>query len=67
MPKITLEYNLPEENEEYRIATNAGKNFSLLIEIEEYARRLRKYDERDKLPKDEVVTTLNQILSDFER
>jgi hypothetical protein len=66
MPKITLEYNLPEENEEYRIAVDALSNYSLLVELSQYVRRLRKYDEREMVPKDEVITTLQQLLSRFE-
>lgn len=65
--KATFEFTLPEEREEYAIAAAASKNYCLLIDIEEYARKLRKYDDREMVPKDEIVDALYQLLTDFER
>ena len=67
MPKATLTFNLPEETEEYTIAMNGLKNYCMLVDLDEYIRKLNKYDERDILPKEEVIDALRTILSDFER
>jgi hypothetical protein len=42
MPKAILEFNLPEENEEYRLATQASKNYCALWDIQAELRNFRK-------------------------
>lgn len=65
MPILTLKYKLPEERSEANLAQAAGKLHSVCWEISNYARTLRKYDERDNVPKEEIVDKLNELLSDF--
>jgi len=66
MAKLILEFNLPEEREEAEMTQKAGAYHSMLWEIAQYARKLRKYDERDSLPKEEVVDKLHELLADFD-
>lgn len=66
MPKVILEYNLPEEQENYETAMNGGHNYSLLWDISMYARSLRKYEEREMLPREEVLEKLHELLEGFE-
>lgn len=43
--KATLEFNLPEENEEFETASNAWKYKSVLWEMDNYLRNKLKYEE----------------------
>jgi len=45
MSKVTLEFNLPEEEEEYRITTDALAMHSAILDFLEYIRSKRKYAE----------------------
>jgi hypothetical protein len=65
MPKLILSYKLPEEREEAELAQSAGELYSMLWDIAQYARTLRKYDERVNIPKEEVEQKLSELLSDF--
>jgi hypothetical protein len=66
MPKAILEYNLPEESSEYELAMNAGKYHSMLYEIYNYARGLRKYDPRETVPTEEVAEKLYELIAGFD-
>ena len=61
--KALLEFNLPEEREDFQLTQKAGAMASALEELYQYKRSLCKYDERDSLPKDEVVGKLEEILN----
>lgn len=51
--KATLEFNLPEEQEEHRIALNGGLYRSCIEEVREIMRRYRKHaDFRDVFAED---------------
>ena len=45
MPKVTLEYQLPEEQSEWDLAKNADKYYSALWEVYSWLRNERKYVE----------------------
>ena len=45
MPKATLEFNLPEETEEFRTAVDAQAMHSAIWDLLEYIRAKRKYAE----------------------
>lgn len=66
MPKVTLEYNLPEDREEYEMAMNGSHNYSILFELQNYLRVLRKYDDRETVPKQEILDKLYELLTDFQ-
>lgn len=63
MPIATLKFKLPDEREEFEMTQKAGSYYSALWDICNYARSLRKYDDRESLPKDEVVAKLNELLA----
>lgn len=44
MPKAVLEFNLPEEQDEFILAKNGGKYYSLLCDISNIIRGHNKYD-----------------------
>jgi hypothetical protein len=46
--KATIEFNLPEENEEFNIAVNAVKYYATLHDMDEFLRCKLKYGELTK-------------------
>lgn len=44
MPKAILEFNLPEEREEYEDAINGAKHSLIASELDEYLRQQLKYN-----------------------
>ncbi len=44
MPKVTIEFNLPEEREEFELANKAGAYMAAIADIQEMLRKIRKYD-----------------------
>ena len=61
--KAILEFNLPEEQEEFQLATNAVKWMSFAHQFEQYLRAEWKYNE-DKYNEDQYKT-LEQIREKF--
>jgi hypothetical protein len=47
MPKVTVEYDLPEEQSEFNDFNNAGKYYSVLWDIDQYMRDKVKYASDD--------------------
>ena len=45
MPKAILEFNLPEESEEFQIASHAGEYRYILSQMDNYLRSRIKYEE----------------------
>ena len=43
MPKATLEFNLPEEQDEFDLANNARKYHSVIWDLDQYLRNCVKY------------------------
>ena len=45
MPKATITYDLdlPEDHEEFELANNAGKYYSVLWDLDQYLRNKTKY------------------------
>lgn len=66
MPKATLVFNLPEENEEHKLALNAGRMYSCLWELDQFLRNKVKY-ESDSLSDAEIgaYKEYRKILHDF--
>ncbi len=65
MPKAILEFNLPEEREDFEIHNNAGSYYSAIFEIRVYIRNLNKYDDRDIIPKEELTEKLLDLMQDL--
>ena len=56
MPKVTIEYNLPDEQDAFEEANNAGKYYSVLWDIDQYLRNKTKYaDEHAPAPFTEAM------------
>jgi hypothetical protein len=64
MPKVTMTFNLPEEKVELLIAQQGIDYYCALDELQRYRRQLYKYDERENVPKDEIIAKLDEILYD---
>ena len=43
MSKVTIEYTLPEEQEEFETANNASKYYSVIWDLDQYLRNFVKY------------------------
>jgi hypothetical protein len=47
MPKATITYDLPEEQDDFDFANNGGKFYSVLWELDQYLRNKVKYPAED--------------------
>jgi hypothetical protein len=47
MPKATITYDLPEEQDDFDFANNGGKFYSVLWELDQYLRSKVKYPAED--------------------
>lgn len=66
MPKAILSFKLPEEAAEFELAQKAGAYHSMIWEIQQYVRTLRKYDGRSEISIEELASKIHEITSDFE-
>jgi hypothetical protein len=62
MPKATLTFNLPEENEEYMTAVHAGDYRSALWELDQHLRSIVKYTDN---PNSEIYQEIRDKLREF--
>ena len=58
--KATLEYNLPDDQEEFNHATNGFNYYMALVEMDEWLRAEYKYNDKEELY--EVREKLRQII-----
>ncbi len=65
MPKMTLTFNLPEERSDAELATKAGTLYCICHDLSQYIRTLDRYDERESLPKEEVIEKIRIMLDEF--
>lgn len=66
MPILSLRFKLPEEESEAQIAQKACEYHSMLCDLRELMRKLYKYDEREMIPKEEIINSLKDIIYNFE-
>ncbi|MCL4386240.1 MAG: hypothetical protein M1326_08010 [Cyanobacteria bacterium] len=59
MPKVTISFNLPEECDDFKLATNGHNFYGALFEFDNYLRKQLKYNE-DKLS-DEQYELIEKI------
>ena len=59
--KATLEFNLPEDNQEFELATKALKMYSTLWDLDLWLRTEIKYKDKEL---DEVRDKLRELMSD---
>lgn len=60
--KAILEFNLPEDKEDFDFATNAVKYYSALVEFDQWLRSEYKYNGKEAMV--EVREKLNEIIND---
>lgn len=62
--KVIYEFDPHEDREELELFQKASDNHVKLHDISDYLRRLRKYDERDIIPKEEVIEAIYRIMNE---
>ena len=60
--KATLEFNLPDDQEDFNHATNGFNYYMALVQIDEWLRAEYKYNDKEELY--EVREKLRQIISE---
>ena len=60
--KATLEFNLPEEKDEYDFANNGINYYSALVEFDQWLRSEYKYNGKEQMY--EVRQKLNEIINE---
>jgi len=63
MPKVTIEYNLPEEQSEFEEVNNAGKYYSVLWDLNQFLRNKTKYAD-DSVTK-EALDAMYMVYDEF--
>jgi hypothetical protein len=59
--KVTIEFNLPEEEAEFLVAQRGSKYLSMINEFENYLRKIYKYEEHSE----EVYKKIDEIRDEF--
>ena len=60
--KATLEYNLPEDRDDFNYATNGFNYYMALVEMDEWLRAEYKYNDKEEMY--EVREKLREIISE---
>lgn len=61
--KAVLEFNLPDDNNDFLVAQRGSKYLSMINEFENYLRKIYKYEEHS----DEVSKKIDEIRTEFYR
>ena len=63
MSKVTIEYTLPEEQEEFETANNASKYYSVIWDLDQYLRNFVKYpsDREDPILTDTMAKVRDEL------
>jgi hypothetical protein len=63
MPEAILKYNLPEEQDDFELAVNAGKYYSVLWDLDQYLRNFVKYpsDREDPILTDTMAKVRDEL------
>ena len=64
--KVTYDFNLPEEQDDFDIYNNSMKYYLALWDFQQEIREWQKYDDRDAIPVDDIVEKFNEVLNDNE-
>ena len=62
MPKATLSFNLPEEQDEFTLAKNGGKYYCILVDIVNIMRTHKKYDKK----LEDCWEDLEEVMKEFD-
>ncbi len=63
--KATLEFNLPDEQEEYSMAIDGGKYRAAVDEVYSWIRSQLKYNDLLTEPQSEILESLRTHLSEY--
>jgi hypothetical protein len=63
MPKATLTFDLPEEQDEFHTVNNAGKYYSVIWDLDQYLRNFVKYpsDREDPILTDTMAKVRDEL------
>jgi hypothetical protein len=63
MPRVTIKYTLPEEQEEFETANNASKYYSVIWDLDQYLRNFVKYpaDHEDPILTDTMAKVRDEL------
>jgi len=64
--KAILEFNLPEDAPEHKLALDGGKWMSVCFELDQRLRSLEKYENRDTISVSEVRRLLREEIESLE-
>lgn len=56
--RVLIEFNLPEESEEHRLAVNAGQMQMAIQDFGSYLRQLDKYVDHNGVDPDDLVSNM---------
>lgn len=61
--KVMFEFNDCEENTlDIKLIVHRRQIYNSMYELSEYCRKLRKYEDRDAIPIEELVENINEII-----
>lgn len=66
MPTATLTFNLPEEQDEFALATKAGALNSALYEYSQWLRSVSKHGDPEAVTFDECKDKFWEIMAEYE-
>lgn len=64
--KVSLEFNLPEDKEDFELAYNGHKYKFIIDDIWQELRRLSKYTETESLNLEEIRDMIRNITKNYE-
>jgi hypothetical protein len=59
--KAILEFNLPEDKMDFKLATRGSKYYCMINEFEQYLRKIYKYEEHS----DDIFNKIEEIRTQF--
>ena len=65
MSKVVFEFDGAEESYDVSLCTNRTKMAVMLQAVQDYARQLRKYEQRENIPTEEVEKKITEIIYDW--
>ncbi len=64
MPRATLTFRLPEEEDEHQLAIDGGKWAAVLWELDMWLRNGAKYEDVDSIPVDGLRVKIRELCDD---
>lgn len=64
MPKASLSFILPEEQDDFNYAKNGVKYYLVLEELDNWLRAKMKYEDKESISIDEVRKQLRELLEE---